>query len=47
MLDSYYTEKLVGIQEVNVKNIREYTEIYENSIEQPRKSLLVVNDLIS
>lgn len=47
MLDSYYTEKLVGIQEVNVKNIREYTEIYEISIEQPRKSLLVVNDLIS
>ena len=33
MLNSYYTEKLLGIQEVEVKNIQEKEEWYEISIE--------------
>ena len=37
MLNSYYTEKLLGIQGVEVKNIQEKEESYEISIEQPRK----------
>ena len=38
MFNSYYTEKLLGIQEVEVKNIQENEESFEISIEQPRKS---------
>ena len=37
MLNSYYTEKLLGLQGVEVKNIQEKEECYEISIEQPRK----------
>ena len=38
MLNSYYTEKLLGLQEAEVKNILEKEESYEISIEQPRKT---------
>ena len=38
MLNSYYTEKLLGMQEVEVKNIREKAEVFEISIEQARKT---------
>ena len=38
MLNSYYTEKLLEIQEVEIKNIQEKEEIFEISIEQPRKT---------
>ena len=37
MLNSYYTEKILGLQEVTIKNIEEKEEKYEISIEQPRK----------
>ncbi|MBO5757915.1 MAG: transposase [Clostridia bacterium] len=40
MLNSYYTEKLLGIQEVEIKNIQEKEECYEISIEQPRKKCI-------
>ena len=38
MLNSYYTEKLLGLQGVEVKNIQEKEENFEISIEQPRKT---------
>ena len=37
MLKSYYTEKLLGLQGVVIKNIEEKEERYEISIEQPRR----------
>ena len=37
MLNSYYTETLVGLQGVEIKNIEEKEENYEISIEQPRR----------
>ena len=37
MLNTYYTEKLLGLQEVEVKKIPKNAERYEISIEQPRK----------
>ena len=37
MLNLYYTEKVFGLQEVEVKNIHEKEECYEISIEQPQK----------
>ena len=37
MLNSYYTGKLLGLQEVEIKNIEEKEERYEILIEQPRK----------
>ena len=37
MLNSYYTEKLLGLQEVEVKNIIDKEESYEIEIEYPRK----------
>ena len=37
MLNSYYTEKLLGLQEVSIKKICETKEIFEIFIEQPRK----------
>ena len=40
MLNLYYTEKLLGLQGVEVKNIEENEEKYEISIEQPRKSCI-------
>lgn len=38
MLNSYYTQKLLGLQEIEVKNILESNECYEISIECPRKT---------
>ena len=38
MLNSYYIEKLLGLQGVEVKNIQENEESFEISIEQPRKT---------
>ena len=43
MLNSYYTEKLLGLQGVEVKNIQEKEESYEISIEQPRKVCICPN----
>ena len=40
MLNSYYTEKLLGLQGVEVKNIQEKEEFFEISIEQPRKECI-------
>ena len=40
MLNSYYTEKLLGLQGVEMKNITENEEKYEISIEQPRKTCI-------
>ena len=40
MLNSYYTEKLLGLQGVKVKNIQEKEESYEISVEQPRKTCI-------
>ena len=40
MLNSYYTKKLVGIQEVKVKNIRENEYSFEIEIKQPRKKCI-------
>ena len=37
MLNSYYTETLLGLQGVEIKNIEETEENYEISIEQPRR----------
>ena len=37
MLNSYYTEKLLGLQEVEVKKIQENEIFFEIEIEQPRK----------
>ncbi len=37
MLNSYYTEKLLGMQGVEIKNITEKEEVFEISIEQPQK----------
>lgn len=37
MLNSYYTEKLLGLQEVEVKKIQESKKSFEIEIEQPRK----------
>ena len=37
MLELYYTEKLLGLQGVEIKNITENEEKYEIAIEQPRK----------
>ena len=37
MLNTYYTEKLLGLQGVEVKKIQKNAESYEISIEQPRK----------
>ena len=42
MLNSYYTEKLLGLQGVEIKNIAENEEKYEISIEQPRKNAFVL-----
>ncbi|KWW24501.1 MAG: transposase IS204/IS1001/IS1096/IS1165 family protein, partial [bacterium P3] len=38
MLYSHYTEKILGLQEVEIKNIQEEAGKYEISIEQPRKA---------
>ena len=43
MLNSYYTEKLLGLQGVEVKNIKEKEEFFEISIEQPRKTCTCPN----
>lgn len=40
MLNSYYTEKMLGLQEVRIKNITENQERYEIAIEQPRKTCI-------
>ena len=40
MLNSYYTEKLLGLQEVELKNIRENENNVEIEIEQPRKECI-------
>lgn len=40
MLNSYYTGKLLGLQGVEIKNITEKEEMYEISIEQPRKTCI-------
>lgn len=40
MLDSYYTEKLLGSQEAEIKNITKSQEKYEIAIEQPRKTCI-------
>ena len=40
MLNSYHTEKLLWLQEVEVKNILENEESFEISIEQPRKTCI-------
>ena len=40
MLNSYYIEKLLGLQRVVVKNIQDKEENFEISIEQPRKTLI-------
>ena len=40
MLNSYYTEKLLGLQGVEIKNIEENEERYEIAIEQPRKTCI-------
>ena len=40
MLNSYYTEKLLGLQGVEVKNITENEKSYEIAIEQPRKTCI-------
>ncbi len=37
MLNSYYTEKLLGLQMIEIKNITKIEEKYEITIEQPRK----------
>ena len=37
MPDSYYTEKLLGVQEVSIKKVNDMKEDYEIFIEQPRK----------
>ena len=37
MPDSYYTEKLLGVQEVSIKKVNDMKENYEIFIEQPRK----------
>ena len=37
MLNSYYTEKLLGLQEVSIKKVNDTKENYEIFIEQPRK----------
>jgi transposase len=37
MLNSYYTEKLLGLHEVEVKKIQESKKSFEIEIEQPRK----------
>ena len=37
MLNTYYTEKLLGLQEVSIKKVCEAEENYEIFIEQPRK----------
>ena len=37
MPDSYYTEKLLGLQEVSIKKVNDMKEDYEIFIEQPRK----------
>ncbi len=43
MLNSYYTEKLLGMQGVEVKNIQEKEGSYEISIEQLRKKCTCAN----
>ena len=40
MLNSYYTEKLLGLQEVSIKKVNDTKENYEIFIEQPRKQCL-------
>ena len=40
MLNLYYTEKLLGFQGVELKNILENEESFEISIEQPRKECI-------
>ena len=37
MLNSYDTEKLLGLQKVEVKKIQENENFFEIEIEQPRK----------
>ena len=37
MPDSYYTEKLLGVQEASIKKVNDMKEDYEIFIEQPRK----------
>lgn len=37
MLNSYYTEKLLGLQEVSIKKVNDTKENYEIFIGQPRK----------
>ncbi len=38
MLNSYYNEKMLGLQEVKVKNIRENENSFEIEVEQARKA---------
>ena len=40
MLNSYYSEKLLGLQGVEIKSIKENEEKYEIAIEQPRKTCI-------
>ena len=40
MLNLYYTEKILGLQEVKVKNIRENENSYEIEVEQERKECI-------
>ena len=40
MLNLYYTEKMLGLQEVKVKNIRENENSYEIEVEQERKECI-------
>ena len=40
MLNSYYTEKLLGLQEVEIKKIQENENFFEIEIEQPRKQCI-------
>ena len=40
MLNLYYTEKVLGLQEVKVKNIRENENSYEIEVEQERKECI-------
>jgi len=40
MPDSYYTEKLLGLQEASIKKVNDMKENHEIFIEQPRKQCL-------
>ena len=42
MLNLYYTEKILGLQEVKVKNIRENENSYEIEVEQEKNVFVLV-----